>query len=360
MIERETRDFQFWELTSPDDPDFASAYSMLWDTFGATGEMERADVIRSFLAADPFQPNRDGTFIRYFQLVVKNDAGRICGVRDGAVLVNPAYMADLCVVYLSHIVVGPESRGRVASYWLRIAPVEVAVGFLAELGQRGLVSLPQPDRPGAYFGMRIDLAAEVEFFSPDERTSLQRLLFYGRGGFDAIDPAHFPYRQPDFRDPEVIAATGNHPRPFAVLLRRVGRERQATLPIEEALGVMNLLYDEFELHCAPEHLANSLDLVIDRLEARARIKDFVKLLPLPTGPKDLNRLRALFRYKVYSRHYPHDGATQAYLKGPVSEHLKADRRYLDRELAKVREHLEARPAWVSANRTSGWPVDAED
>ena len=74
----------------------------------------------------------------------------------------------------------------------------------------------------------------MEYFSPDDRLSLQRILFYGRGGFDAIDPRHFPYRQPDFRDPELIKVTQNTPVPFMLLLRRMGRERQARLPIDEA------------------------------------------------------------------------------------------------------------------------------
>ena len=57
--------------------------------------------------------------------------------------------------------------------------------------------------------MRVDLAAETEFFSPEDKLSLQRILFYGRGGFDAVNPRHFPYLQPDFREPEEIRATGN-------------------------------------------------------------------------------------------------------------------------------------------------------
>jgi len=65
-------------------------------------------------------------------------------------------------------------------------------------------------------------------------------LFYGRGGFDVIDPRHFPYRQPDFRDPALIAQSGDRPVPFMLLLRRVGREREARLPIGEAKAVIQL------------------------------------------------------------------------------------------------------------------------
>ncbi|HVY45182.1 MAG TPA: hypothetical protein VHB21_04845, partial [Minicystis sp.] len=231
MIERETRPYELWSIESPDHPDFSPAYELLWQAFGPSGEMEREEAIRRFLLDDSYEPTENGTFIRYFLLVAKDKEGRVRGARDGSVLVNPAYAPDLCVVYLSHIFMVPEARGTVLSYWLRIAPMEVAVQYLVDLAQLGKIALPEPNAPGKNFGMRIDLAAEMEYFDPEDRTSWQRILFYGRGGFDAINPRHFPYRQPDFRDPEVIRVTGNRPVPFMVLVRRIGRERQATLPI---------------------------------------------------------------------------------------------------------------------------------
>ena len=54
-----------------------------------------------------------------------------------------------------------------------------------------------------------------------------------------------------------------------LLVRRMGRERAATMPIEEAGSVMRLIYDDFACHCAPEFLASSLQLVLDRLDARS-------------------------------------------------------------------------------------------
>ena len=252
------------------------------------------------------------------------------------VLYNPAYAPDLCLVYLSHIFMLPEARGTVLTYWLRIAPLELAVEYLHALHQRGLVTLPAPDAPGKYFGMRLNLAAEMEYFSPDDRLSLQRILFYGRGGFDVIDPRHFPYRQPDFRDPELIARTGNRPVPFMLLLRRVGRERQARLPIDEARAVMRLLYDDFAVFCEPQHLASSLDVVLGRLdERRAKGKNDVALLPLPTGARDLKRLKPLFRYDVYRRHYGPGPATDAELNGPIAAAVAANPRWFDEQLAQI-------------------------
>jgi hypothetical protein len=350
MIERETRRYAFWSIEQPEHPDFAAAYQILWDAFGRAGEMEREEAIRQFLKDDSYEPTHTGTFIRYFLLVAKDAEGNIRGVRDGSVLVNPAYAPDLCVVYLSHIFTLPEARGTVVSYWLRIAPMEIAIQYLKDLHELGKIVLPDPDAPGKNFGMRVDLAAEMEYFSPEDRISWQRILFYGRGGFDAIDPRHFPYLQPDFREPEVVKQTGDRAVPFMVLLRRMGREKRALLPIDEARAVMRLLYDDFACHCAVDTLATSLQLVLDRLEERAKSKSYVQLLPLPTGAKNLNRLRALFRHRVYTRYYPNYPATLEYLASGVREKLAQNPKYMDEALTAIARELEARPAHVYANR----------
>lgn len=352
MVERETSAIEFWSIESPDHADFETAYKLLWDAFGPHGEMEREDAIRQFLKDDSYEPTPTGTYIRYFLLVAKDHKGNIRGVRDGSVLVNPAYAEDLCVVYLSHIFTLPEARGTVLSYWLRIAPMEIAIQYLKDLHALGKIALPMPDSPGKSFGMRVDLAAEMEYFSPEDRISWQRILFYGRGGFDAIDPRHFPYLQPDFREPAVVKKSGDLPMPFMVLLRRMGREKHALLPIDEARAVMRLLYDDFACHCAPETLASSLQLVLDRLEERAKTKAHVRLLPLPTGPKNIKRLAKFFRHRVYTRYYPNLPATLAYLGGGVREELAKSPTYLDDALAVIAAELEARPAYVYANRNN--------
>ena len=356
MIERETRQFEFVEILSPEDPEFVNAYRTLWDAFGPQGEMEREDAIRRFLLDDSYEATPSGSYIRYFLIISRDRSGRICGVRDGTVMVNPGYTPDLCVVYLSHIYMFPETRGTVASYWLRIAPVDIAVEYLAELHRRKKIVLPAPDNPGRYFGMRLDLAAEMEYFAPDERLSWQRILFYGRGGFDVVNPRHFPYMQPDFRDPELIRTTGNRPMPFMILVRRMGYERQATMPLEEANGLMRLLYDDFACHCAPEFLENSLQLVLDRLEERSKRKNFVELLPLPTGAKDIARLRRLFRYSVYNRYYRGSSpAVTEYVTGPIRAQLLQSPKWLDEQIASIARELELRPHFVYASRDKERP-----
>jgi hypothetical protein len=65
------------------------------------------------------------------------------------------------------------------------------------------------------------------------------------------------------------------------------------LRIEEATAIMRMLYDDFACHCEPKILDNNLQLVLDRLADRSVQKSFIELLPLPSGSKDLNRIRHL-------------------------------------------------------------------
>ncbi|MBL9103182.1 MAG: hypothetical protein JNL82_19710 [Myxococcales bacterium] len=356
IIERETRRYELHSIEHPDHPDFARAYKILWDQFGSQGEMEPEHAIRRFLLDDAFEPLPSGTFIRYFLLVAKDREGNLRGVRDGSVIYNPSWAPDLCVVYLSHIYMLPEARGTVLTYWLRIAPVELAVEYLAALQQRGVVKLPLPEQPGRYFGVQVDLAAEMDYFSPDDRLSLQRILFYGRGGFDVIDPRHFPYRQPDFSPPEVIQEHGNRPVPFMLLLRRMGRERQARLPIDEASTIMRLLYDEFACFCTPEFLQNSLDVVQARLdERRHKGKPDVALLPLPTGASNLSRLKPLFRYDIYRRYYPNAPGTEAYLER-IRALVGHNARWFEDEVAGLAAELSKTPHYVYSSRDKQGPM----
>jgi hypothetical protein len=356
IIERETRRYELHSIEHPDHPDFARAYKILWDVFGEQGEMEPEFAIRRFLLDDAFEPLPSGTFIRYFLLVAKDREGNLRGVRDGSVIYNPTWAPELCTVYLSHIYMLPEARGTVLTYWLRIAPVELAVEYLGALHQRGLVKLPAPEQPGKNYGVQVNLAAEMDYFSPEDRLSLQRILFYGRGGFDVIDPRHFPYRQPDFSPPEVIQQRGHRPVPFMLLLRRMGRERQARLPLDEASTIMRLLYDEFACFCTPEFLQNSLDIVQARLdERRAKGKTDVALLPLPNGAGNLGRLKPLFRYDIYRRYYADTPGTEAYLER-IRPLIAANPRWFDDEVAALAAELSKTPHYVYSSRDKQGPT----
>jgi hypothetical protein len=146
-----------------------------------------------------------------------------------------------------------------------------------------------------------------------------------------------------------------------LLLRRVGREREARLPIDEARAVIQLLYDDFAVFCEPTNLASSLDIVLGRLEdRRARGKNDVALLPLPTGPRDLKRLRPLFRYDVYRRHYGPSPATDACLQSGMAETLAQNPHWLDDQIARIAEELAKTPRWVYASRDKGFDPEASE
>ena len=80
------------------------------------------------------------------------------------------------------------------------------------------------------------------------------------------------------------------------------------------------------------------------------------LLPLPTGPKDLGRLKRLFRYSVYNRYY--DKALPDVLEylAQVRE-LAKNPGWLEEELAKIGAELEKRPHYVYPNRDRDWTYD---
>ncbi len=100
-------------------------------------------------------------------------------------------------------------------------------------------------------------------------------------------------------------------------------------------------------------------MVLGRLEERrARGKNDVALLPLPTGARDLRRLKPLFRHDVYKRHYGPGPATDAVLNGPIAREVAANPHWLDEQLAKLSEQLATTKRWVYASRDKGFDPEA--
>ena len=73
-------------------------------------------------------------------------------------------------------------------------------------------------------------------------------------------------------------------------------------------------------------------------------------MPLPTGPKNIQRLQKFFRQRVYTKYYPNVPATLEYLDSGIRQKLAENPAFLDEELAAIAAELEARPAFVYANR----------
>ena len=92
-------------------------------------------------------------------------------------------------------------------------------------------------------------------------------------------------------------------------------------------------------------------------ERRAKGKSDVALLPLPTGPENLPRLRRLFRYDIYQRHYPEAPGTGGYLAS-MRARLAENPRWFDEELVRIAAALAATPRYVYGSRDRRFAVDA--
>jgi hypothetical protein len=139
-----------------------------------------------------------------------------------------------------------------------------------------------------------------------------------------------------------------------LLLRRMGRERQARLPIEEASITMRHLYDEFACFCTPDLLQNSLDIVQARLaERRAKGKPDVELLPLPTGPGNLQRLKRLFRYDNLRRYYPGTSGADGGIPRAHPAQLARNPKWFEEEVAALGVELAKTPHYVYSSRDKG-------
>jgi len=215
------------------DPDFDLAYAQLWGEFGEAGGMERRRVIEERLAWDPRRPVH-GVALAYELLVIRR-AGALAALRDHTAVVRLDERGrprpGPVVVHLSHALVLPSERGSGLAAWLRALPLAAARRCAAAAGVA-------KDTP-------VVLAAEME---PPDPEAIARLRSYERAGFQKVDPAAAPYAQPDFRPAELLATEPPEPLPFCLVLRRVGREGEATMPAAELAAVVESIYAVYGVH----------------------------------------------------------------------------------------------------------------
>jgi len=233
-------------IRSPEHPLFARVYDRLWAEFGDLGEMETRDVIVDRLAWDPRRPVGDHALL--YEMLAVVDGDEIVGVRDHTAIVpnlararaEPA--AARVVVHLSHVIVEPPFRGGGLAGWFRALPVQAARECFEAVASRA---------PRA---KQIALVAEMEH--PEERNPrvTARLRSYERAGFRKIDPTVVRYVQPDFRSPQEIDATSVQPLPLVLVVRRVGRETEESLPGDEVRAIVEALYGMFGVHAAERHM----------------------------------------------------------------------------------------------------------
>jgi hypothetical protein len=233
-------------IRSPEHPLFDRVYERLWREFGEAGEMERRNVIADRLAWDPRRPAGEHALL--YEMLAVVDGNEIVGLRDHTAIVPNHARARVdadsarVVVHLSHVLVEPPLRGGGLAGWLRALPVQTARECFSAVTGRA----PRAEE--------IVLVAEMEHPVEGNARVTARLRSYERAGFRKIDPAVVRYRQPDFRPVEEIDATSVQPVPLALVVRRVGREAEETIPGAEVRAIVEALYGMFGVHAAERHM----------------------------------------------------------------------------------------------------------
>lgn len=238
-------------IRRPDHPLFDAAYRHLWDEFGPRGEMEKQAVIEARMAWHPRQPLNHHAML--YEMIAVAARGEIVAVRDHTAIVpdvSQGSHSHRVLVHLSHLLVEPHMRGSGVSGWMRAFPIQTAreCARLAAGGARDHVTL----------------VAEMEH--PDGVTPAvtMRLRSYERAGFSKIAPQQVHYCQPDFRAPETIDMTCVRPLPLALVIRRLGREREPSISGAEVRELVAALYTMFGATMREDHMA-PLWSSVDRL-----------------------------------------------------------------------------------------------
>jgi len=218
------------------DPDFAIVYDRLFSEFGPRGEMETRAVIADRLAWDPARPV--GRAALAYEMLVLRRGGAVAALRDHTAVVRldaSLRPADgPLVVHLSHAFVDPAHRGTGLAAWLRALPLQTARRCA--------------DAAGCASSTPVVLVAEMEAPDPAEPRRMPRLRSYERAGFQKVDPVAAPYAQPDFRAPELLVGVTPRPISLELVLRRVGRERENTMPASEVAAVVEAIYAVYGVH----------------------------------------------------------------------------------------------------------------
>src|ERR1051325_2553779 len=256
--------FNVVHIDRPDHPLFGDVYNLLWREFAAKHELEPCDVLVRRFAWHPARPH-EGCALLYDLLAVLR-GGEIVGVRDHTAIVPLDAPKPHAVVHLSHVLVVPEFRRSGLAGWLRALPIQTARECLRLAGWPA--SVP------------IALAAEMDHPRADAPDTLIRLRAYEKAGFRKFDPELVPYLQPDFRPAHVIDSSGGpRPLPFALTVRRVGREQEHAVPAAEARAVAGALYRMYGATFRREDMAP----VCENLNRFPPSGETVRLLPPTVG-----------------------------------------------------------------------------
>jgi GNAT superfamily N-acetyltransferase len=256
--------FDVIRIHSENDPVFEEGFLKLDEEFGHEGYLEAPEVLARRLAWDPSKP-RDAIALLYEMILVRRD-GAFAGVRDHTAIVPLASPHRAAVVHLSHNLVAPEWRRSGLAGWLRAFPLATARDCLRGCGGTGA-------EPATLVG-------EMEEYDPVDAKRVIRLKAYEKAGFLKVDPARIHYRQPDFRDPEVIDASGGpKPIPLCLIVRRAGREQEAFITGAEVRHLVTALYGMY----AAEFRARDMEPLWHELKSYPPDEAKIPLLK-PTEP----------------------------------------------------------------------------
>jgi hypothetical protein len=276
--------FSLRSIRASTDPAFAGAFAALSSEFAPRGELERREVIDGWLDRPDARTIRTLTGVElvheYHFITARDESGKLAGVRDCHVTVDRE--ARVAVAYLAHALVMPQSRRSGLAALLRAAPVTIA---------RRVVNATLAGAAN----IEILLAAEMEHPQSLALESVTRLVAYGRAGFRALSPRHFPYHQPDFRS-LAAPATEPVPLPLLALVRSLGHDDDLDLPARLADAFATHLYAVFATHCDRLHLRTLLAFTSSTLAASGLQR--LPLLRLPSSPDDGSALDPLYRDTV--------------------------------------------------------------
>lgn len=217
-------------IDSPRHPRFDAGYAALWDEFGASHEMEQRAIIEQRLGWRPEQTI--GKWAMRYEMVVVLHDNELAAVCDHSAIADLEHVHTPVTVHLSHLLILPRFRGSGLAGWMRAMPIRTA--------RECLERSRQPARP-------INLVCEMEPADAAQPARVRRLATFGKAGFLKIDPGAVNYLQPDFRPVERIDATAPQPLPLSLVVRRVNRESELTLPGHEVRAIVTALYRMYSL-----------------------------------------------------------------------------------------------------------------
>jgi GNAT superfamily N-acetyltransferase len=260
---RDFDDVEVRRVCSSGDRDFELAYDRLFAEFGPPGEMETRAVIEQRLAWDPQRPVAHAALA--YELLVLRRNGEVAALRDHTAVVrldaagHP--LEGPVVVHLSHALVEPAHRGSGLAAWLRALPLATARRCAAAAGLSGAAP--------------IVLCAEMEPPDVMDAVRMTRLRSYERAGFRTIDRSCAPYMQPDFRAREQLTTSAPRAIPLGLVVRRVGREQESTIPAAEVAALVDAIYTMYGVHVPRA----ALQPLRDQVSVWTARQPFFRLLP---------------------------------------------------------------------------------